>query len=44
MGFNLELLNGIPQASKASIKALDLRGVNCTDFDLDGFQPGAIRR
>ena len=36
--------NAIPQASKASIKALTLTGVDCTDFDLTGFQPGAIRR
>ena len=39
-----EQFNAIPQASKESIKALDLDGVNCTGFDLTGFQPGAIRR
>ena len=32
-----EQFNGIPQASKASIKALDLEGVNCTDFDFSAF-------
>ena len=36
--------NAIPQASKASIKALDLEGVDCNGFDLTGFQPGVIRR
>ena len=39
-----EQFNAIPQDSKASIKDLKLWYVNCTGFDLTGFQPGAIRR